>query len=213
MAPHRLPAVADASALPSDVTPPDFWSRPKANFQVTTLQCIFSAQIFDDDHLTQTLEQAQRAFDHPYLLHSFFNKMDEMLNLIEANVATSDFSTNLARQMVYPLFDRWRIFNLLRIQTSKPPYFTQRTPTVTTPCDKQLLPQIDHCTVTIFCYGETGSGKSTLIRNLTKDPSAITSHTVPGTETDTHCLFKSGYFSWTVAPPAATIWHGRRDAR
>jgi hypothetical protein len=46
------------------------------------------------------LEQAQRAFDHPHLLHSFFHKMDEMLNLIESNAGTSDFDTNLARQMV-----------------------------------------------------------------------------------------------------------------
>lgn len=52
--------------------------------------------------------------------------------------------------------------------------------------------QIDHCTATIFCYGESGSGKSTLIRNLTKDPAAVTSHTTPGTEFDTHCIFKSG---------------------
>ena len=51
---------------------------------------------------------------------------------------------------------------------------------------------IDHCTATIYCYGESGSGKSTLIRALTKDPAAVTSHTVPGTEFDTHCIFKSG---------------------
>lgn len=113
-----------------EIPPPDFWSRPVANFQ--------------------TLEQAQRAFDHPHLLHSFFNKMDEILNLIECNAGTIELSTNLARQM------------------------------------------IDHCTATIYCYGESGSGKSTLIRALTKDPAAVTSHTVPGTEFDTHCIFKSG---------------------
>jgi GTP-binding protein EngB required for normal cell division len=56
----------------------------------------------------------------------------------------------------------------------------------------QNCSQIDHCTATIFCYGESGSGKSTLIRNLTKDPAAVASHTVPGTEFDTHCIFKSG---------------------
>mmetsp|Transcript_47369 Transcript_47369/g.60841 ORF Transcript_47369/g.60841 Transcript_47369/m.60841 type:complete len:338 (+) Transcript_47369:57-1070(+) len=130
MAPHRLPSIADSAGGVSKIPPPDFWSRPVADFQ--------------------TLEQAQRAFDHPHLLHSFFNKMDEMLNLLEANVSTSDFSTSLARQM------------------------------------------IDHCTATIFCYGESGSGKSTLIRNMTNDLSAKTSHTVPGTEFDTHCIFKSG---------------------
>jgi hypothetical protein len=81
MAPHRLPAISDSSSMASEVPPPDFWSRPIAKFQ--------------------TLEQAQRAFDHPHLLHSFFNKMDEMLNLIEANAGTADFSTNLARQMVF----------------------------------------------------------------------------------------------------------------
>jgi len=118
------------SAEQKSRSPLDFWSRPVADFK--------------------TLEQAQRAFDHPELLHSFFSKMDEILNLIEANNATSDFSTNLARQM------------------------------------------IEACTATIYCYGESGSGKSTLIRNLTGDPAAVTSHTTPGTEEDTHCLFKSG---------------------
>ena len=51
---------------------------------------------------------------------------------------------------------------------------------------------IDTCTATIFCYGETGAGKSSLIRNLTGNPTAVSSHTTPGTFADTHCLFKSG---------------------
>ena len=111
MAPHRLPAMTDGNR---EIPPPDFWSRPVANFQ--------------------TLEQAQRAFDHPHLLHSFFNKMDEILNLVEANAGTIELNTNLARQM------------------------------------------IDHCTATIYCYGESGSGKSTLIRALTNDVRNDASH-------------------------------------
>ena len=102
-----------------DELPPDFWSRPDANFQ--------------------TLEEAQEALDHPKLLRSFFTRMQEMLSLIEANNSTSDFNTQLAREM------------------------------------------IDTCTATIFCYGETGAGKSSLIRNLTGDPNAVSSHTTPGT--------------------------------
>jgi len=33
MAPHRLPAIT-VSGMASEVPPPDFWSRPIANFQV-----------------------------------------------------------------------------------------------------------------------------------------------------------------------------------
>jgi hypothetical protein len=33
MAPHRLPAIT-TSSMASEVPPPDFWSRPIANFQV-----------------------------------------------------------------------------------------------------------------------------------------------------------------------------------
>ena len=84
-----------------------------------------------------------------HLLHSFFNKMDEILSLIECNAGTIELSTNLARQM------------------------------------------IDHCTATIYCYGESGSEIDTNPR-VDENPAAVTSHTVPGTEFDTHCIFKSG---------------------
>jgi len=141
MAPHRLPAIADGAA--SEVPPPDFWSRPIANFQTLEQVCEERETKRRDGggdggdlqwgcpwrrlepirkgaHLSRVLtlnlanpsawwlptglacfaRQAQRAFDHPHLLHSFFHKMDEMLNLIESNSGTSDFDTNLARQMV-----------------------------------------------------------------------------------------------------------------
>jgi len=51
---------------------------------------------------------------------------------------------------------------------------------------------VNNCTVTIYVYGETGSGKSTLIRNLTLDGGAESSSTFIGTKKEGHHAFASG---------------------
>ena len=84
-------------------------------------------------------EDALTTLQDPGLLTSFFDRLLEVITLIEANAATAGFDTTLAWDML---------------------------------SDQQL---------NVLVYGESGAGKSLLVRTLTGDAEARSSHAAVGT--------------------------------
>ena len=87
-------------------------------------------------------EEALSVLQDNTLLKSFFDRLLEVITLIEAAIATAGFDTTLAWDMLK---------------------------------DEQL---------NVLVYGESGAGKSLLVRTLTGDSGAASSHSVVGTTTE-----------------------------